>query len=165
MVNSSRSEEEGSSGGVEASPATGKGRRKVLVARGMEMGGAGAIVGLGWRWRGGFDSSSMRGGAEVWHSELRRKGRISAPTALGFTGHLVTVILEHNHELDPALSCFLPYHAKLSRTLKRSLIAHDIASLRPSKSIRLLKVEARGSKRMECTPKDRRNYILQEQRL
>ncbi|PHU00680.1 hypothetical protein BC332_30467 [Capsicum chinense] len=65
MVNRSRSEKKGSSGGFEASPAIGKERREVPVAWGMEMEGTGAIMGLGWRWRGGFDSSSMRGGAEV----------------------------------------------------------------------------------------------------
>ncbi|PHT93697.1 hypothetical protein T459_01579 [Capsicum annuum] len=75
------------------------------------------------------------------------------------------VILEHNHELEPALPRFLPYHRELSRTLKRSLVAHDIAGLRPSKSIRLLEVEAGGPDRMLCTPKDYRNYILQQRRL
>ncbi|KAF3614284.1 hypothetical protein FXO37_36009 [Capsicum annuum] len=50
------------------------------------------------------------------------------------------VILEYNHELEPALSYFLPCHRELSRTVKRSLVAHDIAGLRPSKSIRLLEV-------------------------
>ncbi|PHU00509.1 hypothetical protein BC332_30296 [Capsicum chinense] len=54
-----------------------------------------------------------------------------------------SVILEHNHKMDPALSHFLPCHMKLSRTLKRSLVAHDIAG-RPSKSIRLLEVEVGG---------------------
>ncbi|KAM3397793.1 hypothetical protein P3S68_001306 [Capsicum galapagoense] len=75
------------------------------------------------------------------------------------------VILEHNHELEPALPRFLPCHRELSRTLKRSLVAHDIAGLRPSKSIRLLEVEAGGPDRMSCTPKDYRNYILQQRRL
>ncbi|PHU11552.1 hypothetical protein BC332_18482 [Capsicum chinense] len=75
------------------------------------------------------------------------------------------VILEHNHELEPALLHFLPCHRKLSRTLKRSLTAHDITGLRPSKSIRLLEVEVGGPERMTCTPKDYRNYILQQRRL
>ncbi|KAF3672874.1 hypothetical protein FXO38_05904 [Capsicum annuum] len=75
------------------------------------------------------------------------------------------VILEHNHELEPALLHFKPCHRKLSRTLKRSLTAHDITGLKPSKSIRLLEVEAGGPERMTCTPKDYRNYILQQRRL
>ncbi|KAF3646898.1 hypothetical protein T459_27440 [Capsicum annuum] len=54
---------------------------------------------------------------------------------------------------------------ELSRTLKRSLVAHDIVGLRPSKRIKLLEVEAGGPERMTCTPKDCRNYILQQQRL
>ncbi|KAM3382721.1 hypothetical protein P3S68_008296 [Capsicum galapagoense] len=57
-------------------------------------------------------------------------------------------IEEHNHELQPELSHFLPCHRELSRTLKRSLVAHDIAGLRPSKSIRLLEFEAGGPNRM-----------------
>ncbi|KAF3625440.1 hypothetical protein FXO38_29763 [Capsicum annuum] len=75
------------------------------------------------------------------------------------------VILEYNHELEPALSRFLPSHRELSRTVKRSLVAHGIAGLRPSKSIRLLEVEAGGLKRIRCNPKDCRNYILQQRRL
>ncbi|KAM3356277.1 protein FAR1-RELATED SEQUENCE 5-like [Capsicum galapagoense] len=71
---------------------------------------------------------------------------------------------EHNHELEPALSRFLPCHRELSRTVKKSLVAHNIAGLRPSKSIRLLEVEAGGPKRMRCTPNDCRNYILQQRR-
>ncbi|KAF3623533.1 hypothetical protein FXO38_30697 [Capsicum annuum] len=58
------------------------------------------------------------------------------------------IILEHNHELEPALSYFFPCHKKLRRNVKRSLVAHDIAGLRPSKSIRFLEVEAGGLKRM-----------------
>ncbi|KAF3681304.1 hypothetical protein FXO38_01795 [Capsicum annuum] len=54
---------------------------------------------------------------------------------------------------------------ELSRTVKRSLVADDIACLRPSKSIRLLEVEVGGPERMRCTPKDCRNYTLQQQRL
>ncbi|KAM3336983.1 hypothetical protein P3S68_032683 [Capsicum galapagoense] len=40
-----------------------------------------------------------------------------------------------------------------------------IAGLRPSKSIRLLEVEAGGPERMRSTPKFCRNYILQQWRL
>ncbi|PHT60590.1 hypothetical protein CQW23_02953 [Capsicum baccatum] len=58
------------------------------------------------------------------------------------------IILEHNHELEPALPDFFPCHKKLRRTVKRSLVAYDIAGLRPSKSIRLLEVEAGGPERM-----------------
>ncbi|PHT37876.1 hypothetical protein CQW23_21449 [Capsicum baccatum] len=75
------------------------------------------------------------------------------------------LVVEHNHELDPALSPFLPCYRELSRTLKRILVAYNIAGLRPSKSIRILKVKSGGSKRMRCTPKDCRNYILQQWRL
>ncbi|KAF3674456.1 hypothetical protein FXO37_06391 [Capsicum annuum] len=74
-------------------------------------------------------------------------------------------IEEHNNELEPGLSRFMPCHRELSRTLKRSLVAHDIAGLRPSKSIRLLEVEDGGPERMTFTPKDCHNYILQQWRL
>ncbi|KAF3617005.1 hypothetical protein FXO38_34246 [Capsicum annuum] len=56
------------------------------------------------------------------------------------------VILENNHELEPAV--FFSSQRELSRTVKRSLVVHDIVGLRPSKSIRLLEVEAQGSERM-----------------
>ncbi|KAF3671742.1 hypothetical protein FXO38_06455 [Capsicum annuum] len=36
------------------------------------------------------------------------------------------VILENNHELEPALSHFMPSHRELSRIVKKSLVAHDI---------------------------------------
>ncbi|KAF3630455.1 hypothetical protein FXO38_27139 [Capsicum annuum] len=78
---------------------------------------------------------------------------------------VIKVILEHNHELEPAMSHFCPSHRELSKIVKRSLVAHDITSLRPSKSIRILEVEAGGLEIMSCTPKDCRNYILQQRRL
>ncbi|KAF3616878.1 hypothetical protein FXO38_34288 [Capsicum annuum] len=37
------------------------------------------------------------------------------------------VILEHNHELELVLSHFLPCHMELGRTVKKSLVGHDIA--------------------------------------
>ncbi|KAH0635970.1 hypothetical protein KY290_036365 [Solanum tuberosum] len=46
------------------------------------------------------------------------------------------------------------YARKISRTLKRSLEAHDITGIRPAKSIRLLEVQAGGPDRMGCTLKD-----------
>ncbi|KAF3679231.1 hypothetical protein FXO37_03976 [Capsicum annuum] len=76
-----------------------------------------------------------------------------------------TVILDHNRELELTLWYFLPCHRKLSRSLKRSLVAHDIAGLRPTKRIRFLDFEAGGPERMTCTLKDYRNYILQQRRL
>ncbi|KAK4347363.1 hypothetical protein RND71_033702 [Anisodus tanguticus] len=47
---------------------------------------------------------------------------------------------EHNHALYVRLSHFMPSHREVSQSLKRHLVAHDIAGLRPSKSIRLLEV-------------------------
>ncbi|PHT32393.1 hypothetical protein CQW23_28730 [Capsicum baccatum] len=91
------------------------------------------------------------------------KARVNCHLMTDGSCAVTTVILEHNHELDPTLSRFL--HRKLSRTLKRSLVAHDIACLRPSKSIRFLEVEVGGPERMRSTSKDCRNYILQQQRL
>ncbi|KAF3659350.1 hypothetical protein FXO37_14022 [Capsicum annuum] len=93
------------------------------------------------------------------------KTRVNYQVMNGGSCIVTKVILEHNHELEPALSHFLPFHRELSRMVKRSLVAHDIAGLRPSKSIRLLEVKAGGPERMRCTPKDYRNYILQQQRL
>ncbi|KAF3671728.1 hypothetical protein FXO38_06462 [Capsicum annuum] len=93
------------------------------------------------------------------------KARVNCKVINDYSCIVTKVILEHNHELDPALSYFLPSHRELSRVMKKSLVAHDIAGLRPSKSIRLLEVEDGGSERMSCTPKECRNYILQQRRL
>ncbi|KAH0669967.1 hypothetical protein KY285_024117 [Solanum tuberosum] len=75
---------------------------------------------------------------------------------------VTTVTTEHNHELQPSLTRFFGCHRKISKALKRNLEAHDIAGIRPAKSIRLLEVQAGGPDRMGCTPKDCRNYILQQ---
>ncbi|PHU22903.1 hypothetical protein BC332_08010 [Capsicum chinense] len=93
------------------------------------------------------------------------KARVNCKVINDYSCIVTKVILEHNHELDPTLSYFLPSHRELSRVVKRSLVAHDIAGLRPSKSIRLLEVEDEGPERMSCTPKECRNYILQQRRL
>ncbi|KAK4361307.1 hypothetical protein RND71_020259 [Anisodus tanguticus] len=72
---------------------------------------------------------------------------------------------ENNHDLDARLSRFMTSHREMSRYLKSHLVAHDIAGLRPSKSIRLLEVQVGGLENMRCTLKDCRNYILQQMRL
>ncbi|XP_059310329.1 protein FAR1-RELATED SEQUENCE 8-like [Lycium ferocissimum] len=72
---------------------------------------------------------------------------------------------DHNHPLDPKLSRFMPSHRDVSNSLKRHLVAHDIVGIRPSKSIRLLEVQAGGPENLRCTPKDCRNYILHQRRL
>ncbi|KAG5619716.1 hypothetical protein H5410_004934 [Solanum commersonii] len=46
------------------------------------------------------------------------------------------------------------YSRQISRSLKRSLEAHDIARIRPPKSIRHLEVQAGGPNRIGSTPKD-----------
>ncbi|XP_060182171.1 protein FAR1-RELATED SEQUENCE 8-like [Lycium barbarum] len=71
----------------------------------------------------------------------------------------------HNHRFYYGLSRFMPSHRDVSKSLKRHLVAHDIAGLRPSKSIRLLEVQAGGPENLRCTPKDCRNYTLQQRRL
>ncbi|KAH0688883.1 hypothetical protein KY289_016241 [Solanum tuberosum] len=76
-----------------------------------------------------------------------------------------SVTSEHNHDLQPSLSRFFSCHGKISKALKRILEAHDIAGIRPAKSIRLLEVQEGGPDKMGCTPKDCRNYILQQQRM
>ncbi|XP_049368959.1 protein FAR1-RELATED SEQUENCE 4-like [Solanum verrucosum] len=75
---------------------------------------------------------------------------------------VTTVTTEHNHELQPYLARFFGCHKKTSKALKRNLEAYDIAGIRPAKSIRLLEVQTSGPDRMGCTPKDCRNYILQQ---
>ncbi|XP_019238489.1 PREDICTED: protein FAR-RED ELONGATED HYPOCOTYL 3-like, partial [Nicotiana attenuata] len=56
-------------------------------------------------------------------------------------------------------------HRSLSKSLKRTLAAKDIAVLRPSKNIRVAEVLAGGPENLVCTPKDCRNYILKSRKL
>ena len=67
---------------------------------------------------------------------------------------VTTVMIEHNHDLQPFLSRFFVFHMKISKVLKQNRKAHDIAGIKPAKSIRLLEVQAGGPDRMGCTPKD-----------
>ena len=67
---------------------------------------------------------------------------------------VTTVMIEHNHDLQPSLSHFFDYHRNISKTLKRNLEAHGIAGIRSAKSINLSEVQVGGPDRMGCTPKD-----------
>ncbi|XP_075107217.1 protein FAR-RED IMPAIRED RESPONSE 1-like [Nicotiana tabacum] len=75
------------------------------------------------------------------------------------------VVKKHNHQLEPALSRLMAGHRSLSKSLKRALIAKDIAGLRPSKNIRVVEVLAGGPENLGCTPKDCRNFILESRKL
>ncbi|OIT19713.1 protein far1-related sequence 5 [Nicotiana attenuata] len=75
------------------------------------------------------------------------------------------VVKKHNHQLEPALSRLMAGHRSLSKSLKRTLAAKDIAGLRPSKNIRVAEVLAGGPENLGCTPKDCRNYILNSRKL
>ncbi|XP_057994419.1 protein FAR-RED IMPAIRED RESPONSE 1-like [Hevea brasiliensis] len=66
---------------------------------------------------------------------------------------------QHNHELDPNMSRFMRAHSSIPSAIKRRLEAHDIAGIRPSKSVRLLEVQAGGSEKLSCLPRDYRNFI------
>ncbi|XP_070057373.1 protein FAR-RED IMPAIRED RESPONSE 1-like [Nicotiana tomentosiformis] len=56
-------------------------------------------------------------------------------------------------------------HRSHSKSLKRALVAKDIAGLRPSNNIRVAEVLAGGPENLGCTPKDCRNYILKSRKL
>ncbi|XP_075082249.1 protein FAR1-RELATED SEQUENCE 5-like [Nicotiana tabacum] len=75
------------------------------------------------------------------------------------------VVKKHNHQLEPALSRLMAGHISLSKSLKRALIAKDIAGLRPSKNIGATEVLAGGPENLGCTSKDYRNYILKSRKL
>ncbi|KAK4363136.1 hypothetical protein RND71_018377 [Anisodus tanguticus] len=72
------------------------------------------------------------------------------------------IIGENNHALDAALSHFMPSHREVSKSLKRHLVAHDIAGLRPSKSIRLLKVQTHREVYNEKVEKSYHSSPLEE---
>ncbi|OIT05064.1 protein far-red impaired response 1 [Nicotiana attenuata] len=75
------------------------------------------------------------------------------------------VVKKYSHQLEPALSRMMARHRSLSKSLKRTLVAKDIAGLRPSKNIRVAEVLAGGPENLGCTSKDCRNYILKSRKL
>ncbi|XP_060202792.1 protein FAR1-RELATED SEQUENCE 5-like [Lycium barbarum] len=109
---------------------------------------------------------SRKGQQKKSSKRIECKARVNAVVMVdGSSWRVTRVESEYNHVLDARLSRFMPSHREMSRSLKRQLVAHDIACLRPSKSIRLLEVEAGGPENLGCTPKDCRNYILRKRRL
>ncbi|XP_060216966.1 protein FAR-RED IMPAIRED RESPONSE 1-like [Lycium barbarum] len=109
---------------------------------------------------------SRKGKQKKSSKRIECKARVNVVMMVdGSSWRVTRVESEYNHVLDARLSRFMPSHKEMRRSLKRQLVAHDIAGLRPSKSIRLLEVEAGGLENLGCTPKDCRNYILRERRL
>lgn len=49
--------------------------------------------------------------------------------------------------------------------MKKTLVLHDIAGVRPNKSINTIVVESGGYENMGCIDKDARNFIEKERRL
>ncbi|WMV50261.1 hypothetical protein MTR67_043646 [Solanum verrucosum] len=66
-----------------------------------------------------------------------------------------------------SLFAFYKEHSRLNEfgVLKKTSKKRGCEYARPAKSIRLLEVQAGGQDRMGCTPKDCRNYILQQRRM
>ncbi|KAF2310393.1 hypothetical protein GH714_009029 [Hevea brasiliensis] len=60
---------------------------------------------------------------------------------------------------DPNMSRFMRVHRSIPSAIKRRLEAHDIVGIRPSKSVRLLEVQAGGPEKLSCLPRDCRNFI------
>ncbi|KAI5667530.1 hypothetical protein M9H77_17383 [Catharanthus roseus] len=69
------------------------------------------------------------------------------------------VVKQYNHELHPSMSRFMLPHRSLSSNMKRKLEMHETARLKPNKSVRILEVHARGPDKLECLPRDCRNYV------
>ncbi|XP_057791034.1 protein FAR-RED IMPAIRED RESPONSE 1-like [Salvia miltiorrhiza] len=70
-----------------------------------------------------------------------------------------TVCNEHNHELEPHMSEFMPAHRHLSTNLKVHLDAYDRAGLRLCKSVRMMEVLVGGPPNLGASMKDCRNYV------
>lgn len=63
------------------------------------------------------------------------------------------------------MSRFMKAYKSLSPVIKRRLEAHDIAGIRPSKSIRLLEVQAKDPEQLSYLPRDCRNFVDRTRRL
>ncbi|KAL1567787.1 protein FAR-RED IMPAIRED RESPONSE 1-like [Salvia divinorum] len=75
------------------------------------------------------------------------------------------VCKEHNHDLEPQLSEFMPAHRHLSTNLKVHLEAYDRTGLRPCKSVRMLEALAGGPPNLGASMKDCRNHVDKMRRL
>ncbi|XP_070004857.1 protein FAR1-RELATED SEQUENCE 5-like [Nicotiana sylvestris] len=101
------------------------------------------------------------------HVTKRRncRARINGILEENGSWRVLKVVKKHNHQLEPALLQLMAGHRSLSKSLKRTLVAKDIAGLRSSKNIRVAEVLAGGPENLGCTPKDCRNYILKSRKL
>ncbi|XP_075076657.1 protein FAR-RED IMPAIRED RESPONSE 1-like [Nicotiana tabacum] len=101
------------------------------------------------------------------HVTKRRncRARINGILEENGSWRVLKVVKKHNHQLEPALLQLMAGHRSLSKSLKRTLVAKDIAGLRSSKNIRVAEVLAGGPENLGCTPKDCINYILKSRKL
>ncbi|KAH0711902.1 hypothetical protein KY289_007861 [Solanum tuberosum] len=89
------------------------------------------------------------------------KARITAIVDNYDFWHVSKVFNGHNHDFLLAISRLMTSRTgRLVKYLKRGLVAHNRSRIRPSKNIRLAEVQRGGPQNLDCTPKDRRNFIL-----
>ncbi|XP_042032209.1 protein FAR-RED IMPAIRED RESPONSE 1-like [Salvia splendens] len=72
---------------------------------------------------------------------------------------------EHNHDLEPQLSEFMPAHRHLTTHLKVLLEAYDRAGSRLCKSVRTMEVLAGGPSNLGASTRDCRNHVDKMRRL
>ena len=63
------------------------------------------------------------------------------------------------------MSRLMSGHRSVTPTLWRTLVANDLARLRPCKSMKVAMVQAGGLKNLGCSQRDMRNFIDKERRL
>lgn len=78
---------------------------------------------------------------------------------------LSSFVLDHNHVVSPGKARFHRCHRVLHANVKRKLLVHAKAGVRPNKSYTSLAVEQGGYDKLEYTEKDCRNYLNKKMRL
>ncbi|KAJ6830416.1 protein FAR1-RELATED SEQUENCE 5-like [Iris pallida] len=76
------------------------------------------------------------------------KVRLSARLNIDGEWEITKLVLDHNHDLCPSKTRFYRCNRKLTPSMKRKLVLHDIVGVRPNKSINTIVVESGGYENM-----------------
>jgi hypothetical protein len=79
--------------------------------------------------------------------------------------YVTSVITDHNHDLSPGKVRYFKCNRMLNPSVKRKIIANDIAVIGLSKSYNSLAVEAGGYENLPFVEKDCQNFINKERHL
>ncbi|KAG6408027.1 hypothetical protein SASPL_131029 [Salvia splendens] len=103
--------------------------------------------------------------AKKFSKKINCPARLNAVKQSNGYWQISTVHSQHNHDLEPQLSEFMPAHRHLSTNLKVHLEAYDRAGVRTCKTVRMLEALVGGPPNLGASMKDCRNHIEKMRRL